>query len=71
MQFSYTVQYPETCNNKTCVLADVYLYICQLPLHIVTHQVSLCTHAVADTGGLQLIQLQPPLKEHAPLISDD
>jgi len=27
--------------------------------------------AVADTGGLQWFQLKPPLKEHAPLISDD
>ena len=27
--------------------------------------------AVADAGGLQWFQLQPPLKERAPLISDD
>ena len=27
--------------------------------------------SVADTGGLQWFQLKPPLKERAPLISDD
>jgi len=27
--------------------------------------------AVADTGGLQWFQLKPPLKERAPIISDD
>ena len=29
------------------------------------------SYAVADTGGLQWFQLQPPLKEHTPLISND
>jgi len=27
--------------------------------------------AEADIGGLQWFQLKPPLKEHAPLISND